>query len=51
LAERDKEISSLNERLLNMKDQVEKKAKLDEKVRSLERQLKGQAAACSEEES
>uniref|UniRef100_A0A7S0I2Y2 C2 domain-containing protein n=1 Tax=Hanusia phi TaxID=3032 RepID=A0A7S0I2Y2_9CRYP len=42
IAERDKEITTLNEKLLSMKDQVEKKAKLDEKVRSLERQLKAE---------
>ena len=42
LADRDRQIVTLGDKLNSYKDQVEKKAKIDEKCRSLERQLKGE---------
>jgi centrosomal protein CEP290 len=41
LADRDREIVTLTDKLNGLKEQMEKKAKIDEKCRSLERQLKG----------
>jgi chromosome segregation ATPase len=39
LADRDREIVTLGDKLNGLKDQVDKKAKIDEKCRSLERQM------------
>ena len=42
IGDRDRELVTLGDKLNGIKDQLEKKAKIDEKCRSLERQLKGE---------